>query len=253
MRGQPNRWSMWFPLVFLLIAALACGGFQARATPTTPASGGTPGTNAVAMAVATASTTAIPTAGNAEPPTATPSPTATEVVGLAKGKSARVVASGGLNVRGEAAASAALQGKLNPGVVVSVADGPVSGDNYTWWQIDDNSGLVGWVADGTETEPWLVEELGSGPASSGGTLVDRAVRLGDRVQVTTRDSRALTVRSAAGISATEMARLMPGTQLIVRGGPIRQDGLLWWQLEGETVNGWAADGEEGDRWLTPVE
>jgi hypothetical protein len=29
--------------------------------------------------------------------------------------------------------------------------------------------------------------------------------------------------------------------------------MLWWQLEGEKVNGWAAEGQGEDRWLTPVE
>jgi hypothetical protein len=50
-----------------------------------------------------------------------------------------------------------------------------------------------------------------------------------------------------------VARSLPGTQFTVRGGPVRQDNYLWWQLEGEQVKGWAAEGEEGDRWLTPVE
>jgi hypothetical protein len=28
---------------------------------------------------------------------------------------------------------------------------------------------------------------------------------------------------------------------------------VWWQLEGEKVSGWAAEGDGDNRWLTPVE
>jgi hypothetical protein len=44
-----------------------------------------------------------------------------------------------------------------------------------------------------------------------------------------------------------------GTLFTVRGGPIKQDGLTWWELEGEKVKGWGAEGDSQDRWLTPVE
>ena len=180
-------------------------------------------------------------------------PTSIPAPGLAVGQTARVAASGGLNVRDQAATTGNQVGKLNADAVVKVIGGPVQGENYTWWQIDDGAGVVGWVAAGTLEDKWLAPDAGAGPATGGGELSNRAVRLGDRVQVTTEEGKVLTVREAAGIDATAVARVLPGTQFVVRGGPVRLDGFLWWQLEGEEVKGWAAEGQEGDRWLTPVE
>ncbi len=187
-------------------------------------------------------------------PTATATPTPTPFAGLAPGKSARVTASGGINMRDKPGATAKQIIKLAPNAVVTVKDGPKDADGYTWWQVDDGNGNVGWVAGGTKDEPWLSLERGSSPAASGsGKLVNRAVRLGDLVQVTTQEGKLLAIREAAGIDSAPTARALPGTQFTVRGGPVKQDGYLWWQLEGENVKGWAAEGEEGDRWLTPVE
>jgi hypothetical protein len=185
--------------------------------------------------------------------TITPSPTATTVPGLAVGQSARVSASGGLNVRDQASTSGRLVGQLSPGTVVTLKDGPALANDYTWWQVDDGAGMVGWAAAGPQEDPWLVPDFGGEPAAGEGRLVNRPVRLGDRVQVSTEEGKVLTIREAAGLNATAIARVLPGTQFIVRGGPVRRDGYLWWQLEGEQLQGWAAEGQEGDRWLTPVE
>jgi hypothetical protein len=93
----------------------------------------------------------------------------------------------------------------------------------------------------------------SGPAEGGGNLVNRAVKLGDRVQVTTAGNQLLTVRETPGKNAQLAARVLKGTQFTVRGGPTTQDSFVWWQLEGDKVSGWAAEGDGTDRWLTPVE
>ncbi len=156
-------------------------------------------------------------------------------------------------MRESASASAKLVGRLGPGAIVAVKAGPVEADNYTWWQVDDGSGTAGWVAAGTRSDPWLAPDVSGAPATGGGRLVSRAIRLGDRVQVTTEEGKALTVRDTAGVDGRVAARVLPGTQFTIRGGPISQDGFRWWQIEGEQVQGWAAEGEATDRWLTPVE
>jgi len=252
MQNRLLRRPILISLGMLFLAMLACGGFQVRVTPTltpppTATTPPTPGPVATTPAPTTTAVRLTPI------PTTAPSPTATAAKpGLAVGKSARVSASGGVNVREKATTASKLLGKLDPGVIVTISAGPTTADDYTWWQVDNGKGLVGWVAAGTRDDPWLQPETGSGAAAGGGKLVNRPVRLGDRVQVTT-DDRVLTVRETAGKDGLAVARAVPGTQFTVRGGPVRQDGYLWWQLEGEQVRGWAAEGEEGDRWLTPVE
>lgn len=255
-------WGM-LPLAMLLLAMLACGGFQLRTTPTPTATSSPTALAPTALPTVIVIAPTTPLTGTSDmAPTATITPTAeltTTVTpepqpGLAPGKSARVAASGGLNVRDQASTSGKQLGKLNAGAVVKVRGGPKEAGGYTWWQIDDGAGLVGWVAAGTKEDPWLVPETAVAPtAAGGGKLVNRDVKLGDRVQVTTQEGKVLTIREAAGKDAKPIARVLPGTQFVVRGGPVRQDGYLWWQLEGEEINGWAAEGEPGDRWLTPVE
>jgi len=174
--------------------------------------------------------------------------------GLAVGGTAKINAAGGLNVREQASRSAKQVGKLNSGVVVTLIGGPAEADGYTWWQVDNGSGLKGWVAAGTASDPWLLpQEAPASGTGGGGRLVNRPIELGDRVQVTTQGNQVLTLREGAGLGGTAVARVIKGTEFIVRGGPVRENEMLWWQLEGEKVNGWAAEGQGEDRWLTPVE
>jgi SH3-like domain-containing protein len=254
MLHQRLRLPILLPLGMLLFSTVACGGFQIRVTPAATPS---PQVNREAAAAATVTrppATAAPTVAATRPATATPSPTPTPAAGLAPGKTARVTASGGINMREKPGTTAKTVTKLAANAIVTIKDGPMDADGYIWWQVDDGSGNTGWAATGTKDDPWLSPEKGSAPAATGGgKLVNRAVRLGDRVQVTTQEGKMLSIRDGAGTGGAMVARSLPGTQFTVRSGPVRQDGYLWWELEGEQVKGWAAEGEEGDRWLTPIE
>jgi len=255
---------IWLPLGLLVLTMVACGGFQVRVTPTVappptaelPA--GTPSGEAfpaTAQPTLAQSKTPVPAAGTPVPitgPTQSPQPSSVDG-GMAPGEAARVMAGGGLNMRDRASGKGKLIGRVAQGAVVTLVAGPSQADNYTWWQIDNGAGQVGWVAAGTPEDPWLVPDKKSGPAAGGGKLVNRAVKLGDRVQVTTQGNQFLSIRETPGKNAALAARVLSGTQFTVRGGPVKQDGLVWWQLEGDKVSGWAAEGDGTDRWLTPVE
>jgi hypothetical protein len=255
--GKGSALRIWIPLGVLVLAMVACGGFQVRVTPTavpTP----TPEPPTEEASIPTAEPTfVLPTEAPSTPaPLTTPTPTAESPAGgavLAPGASARVVAGGGLNMRDRAGSSGKQIGRLLQGATVTVVAGPSEADNYAWWQVDNGAGQVGWVAAGPEGDPWLVANQPSGPAEGGGKLVDRAVKLGDRVQVTTEGDQLLSIRETPGKNAQLAARVLRGTQFSVRGGPTTQDGFVWWQLEGEKVSGWAAEGDGTNRWLTPVE
>jgi SH3-like domain-containing protein len=250
---------IWIPLGVLVLAIMACGGFQVRVTPTaepTPAlEEPTPVEEALPPTVEP--TLALPTEVSPTPqPISTPSqgaaPSAEPAV-LAPGATASVIAGGGLNMRDRASASGKQIGRLLQGAKVTVVAGPEQADNYTWWQVDNGAGMVGWVSAGPEGDPWLAADQPSGPAAGGGKLVNRAVKLGDRVQVTTEGNQLLSIRETPGKNAALAARVLSGTQFTVRGGPTKQDDFVWWQLEGEKVSGWAAEGDGTNRWLTPVE
>lgn len=252
MSTRTSRWPILLAFGTLLLASLACGGFQVRVTPTAAppeAAAPTAEPTATPLPPTEAPSPATPTPA---PPTATPTQAPT---GMTAGAQARVAAGGGINVREQPNAKGKLLGRLNTNVVVKLLEGPTQADNYDWWKVDNGAGLVGWAAAGPENDRWLVPVEGAAEpaASNEPKLVDRAIVLGDRVQVTTADGQVLTVRDYAGTASTPVARVVRGTLFTVRGGPIKQDNLTWWELEGDTVKGWAADGDGTDRWLTPVE
>jgi uncharacterized protein YgiM (DUF1202 family) len=258
MKRDPIYGWILLPLAMLVLASLACGGFQLRSTAT-PKAGGRAAGQPTAVAKLAKSTVAPTIAAEAPITTPTPSATSTPNVptgGLVVGKTARVTATGGINVRDKAGTSGKQVGKVGTGQTVTLRGGPVQADNFTWWQIDNGAGLTGWVSMGPANDPWLNPDSAAPaitPATGGGRLVDRPIKVGDIVQVTTLESRVLTIRDGAAKDANATAHVLPGTQFTVKGGPEDRDGITWWQLEGEEVSGWAAAGDGTDRWLTPVE
>ena len=252
MRSYRRRWLAFMPLAMLGLSMLACGGFQMRSTTATatvkPTTTITPTAAVAALAAATPTATPRPT------PTAAPSPSPAPGV-LATGSRARVAADT-VNVRAEAKSSSARVGSLPTGTVVTVKGGPINADNYSWYQIDNGSGITGWAAAGPANAPWLVADTSAAPTaapSSGPRLVNRPIKVGDTVQVTTQGGQLVNVRTSAGKDAEPVARATNGTQFTVKSGPEDKDGFKWWQVEGEQYKGWAAEGDGDNRWLTPVE
>lgn len=246
-----RRWALLLPIVVLLATSLACGGFQVRVTPTPTLE---PGQEPTAEPTRAAPPTPEPTAVPTQPTEATPTtaPAAAPVV-----RQARVLATGGLNVRESANAKAKQVGRLGGNTLVNVLEGPTQADNYEWYRVDNGAGVVGWVAAGPQNDPWLRLEAAAaaGPTATpaGPKLVDRAIQVGDRVQVTTDSSQVLTVRADPSRGANAVAKVPRGTLFTIKSGPVKQDNLTWWELESATVDGWAAEGDGTNRWLTPVE
>jgi Bacterial SH3 domain len=252
-------WALLLPIVVLISASLACGGFQVRVTPTpTLAPGEAPTTEPTRAFASTPKPTEAPTTAAAVEPAATPT-TAPTAAGAAA-QQVRVLATGGLNLRDAASSKGKKVGNLNAGAVAKILEGPKKADNYDWYRVDAGGGLAGWIAAGPANDPWLKIEEQQGAAPAGATptaappkLVDRAIKVGDRVQVTTESTQVLTVRQDAGKGARAVAKVPRGTYFIIKSGPVQQDGLTWWELQSDTVNGWAAEGDGTTRWLTPVE
>jgi hypothetical protein len=182
---------------------------------------------------------------------ATPTLTPTVAAGgatLAKGNEARVTAPAGLNYREQPAAAARLLGQFGTGIRVTVLDGPVTADGFTWWQIDDGQGNVGWAAEGDDETTWISPQLGDPQP------VNRPPRVGDRVAVTMAGGQ-LSVRTQPGTNAALVARVNPGQEFTVQAGPQEAGGFTWYQIRTDdgSIEGWAADGDGEDRWLSPIE
>jgi uncharacterized protein YgiM (DUF1202 family) len=220
-----------------------------QASSTTPPAQATALPSAQPTAVPSAQPTAVPTAQATAGPAA-----GAGAGGLAIGSQAQVTATL-INVHSDASTSANQVGQLSAGTVVTVTDGPEQADNLTWYKVDNGAGTTGWVALGPPDSPWLMPQANGTPAptAAGPHLVDRAIKVGDIVQVTTQDGQLLTVRSDAGADADAIAKAEAGTQFTVVDGPVQKDNLTWWEISGDQYKGWAAEGDGQTRWLTPVE
>lgn len=234
-------------LIVLVGPMLACGSFQPRLTPTStpPATIQPLDTPAPARTLASSAPTALPT------PTATfvPQPTATIAIEnpFDIGDQARVTVIGGLNLREQPDVGAPIVTLLANGKRVLVLDGPRVSAGFIWWRVDDNQGNIGWVAGGQGQDEWISPQVG------GALPVDRAPVVGDIVVVTLQGG--LNVRILPGIGSVLVARADAGREFTVVAGPQAADNYFWYQIRSAdgALEGWAVDGLEDERWLTPLE
>ena len=261
---QPHTRILLAISLIWVFPTLACGSFAPRPTPT-PTTAALRADLPAEGILATSETTApdgdqaaiaTPVAENAAPtqtatPVATATFTATPIPGsiLVAGQPARVVAPFGLNMRASPSAGAALIIQLGLNQRIDVLDGPQTADGYTWWQVDDGLGNVGWVAESDGETEWLNPRVG------GVQPVNRAPRVGDRVIVSTEDGQQLTVRGLPGTDGPLVTRINPNSEFTVLAGPQIADGFNWYQVRSDdgTIEGWVADGDEDARWLSPLE
>ncbi len=243
-------------LLLMLLPSLACGSFAPRPTPTptlppitemspTVSGGGEPEVEALATQFAPTLPAEAPTPA----PTATFTPTPIPGTALAVGQQARVTAPAGLNFRDVPATSGQLLGQLGTGQLLDLIDGPIEADGFVWWKVDDGQGNVGWGAEGDNETEWLSPKIGEPQP------VNRPPAVGERVRVTMDANGQLTVRSLPGTDATLLTRVNPNAEFTVLAGPQQADGYTWYQIRSDdgTVEGWVADGDGVDRWLSPLE
>jgi len=230
----PDRRALWARTPTLTPSPTLPPSPRASATPSPP-----PAVQALYNALTpTATATAV-----APPPTPTPYPGA-----LQGGKAARVIARTGLNIREAPAASAKRLGNFPPNAVVTVTEGPVQADGYLWWRVDDGYGRAGWVAGSDGEDIWLSGELGDKRP------VNRPVRRGDVIMVTTANGRNLSIRYEPGVHGLLKKRVAAGTHLQIIDGPVILDNVRWWKVQrADGLTGWAAEGSKRERWLSPME
>ncbi|MEZ4832979.1 MAG: SH3 domain-containing protein [Caldilineaceae bacterium] len=147
-------------------------------------------------------------------------------------------------------APTALVLQLGVGQRLSVVEGPISADGFIWWRVDDGQGTTGWAAQGDGADEWL------SPVSGNDIVpVNRAPRVGDRVRVTMDAGQQLSVRNTPGTNAAVLTRVNTGQEFTILAGPQSADGFIWYQVRSDDgeIQGWAADGNDTTRWLSPLE
>jgi SH3-like domain-containing protein len=233
---------------------LACGSFASRPTPTptppiaadstvepTGPSGGPVALQTPILPVDTDTPT--------PEPTATFTPTPIPGTALAIGQPARVVAPNGVNMRTEPSTSASLVRYLPSRLRVTVIDGPIEAEGYRWWKLDDGEGNIGWSVENDGTVDLLSPQMGEPEP------VDRSPRVGERVRITMSSGGQLSVRETPGTDARLLTRVNPGQEFTVMGGPQQASGYTWFQIRSDSgdIEGWIAEGDNTERWLSPLE
>jgi uncharacterized protein YgiM (DUF1202 family) len=139
--------------------------------------------------------------------------------GLSTGQ-AVVVSTDALNLRTDASSTADVLTVLPQATYATVLEGPVSGDNYSWYLIEID-GTSGYVA----------ADYISDAASTG------SFSIGETVYVNTD---ALNLRDTATSTGSVIAELAAGSVATVIDGPVEADGYAWYQLDVDGTTGWAA-------------
>ncbi|MGH2533826.1 MAG: SH3 domain-containing protein [Thermomicrobiales bacterium] len=145
-----------------------------------------------------------------------------------------VVDSEELNIRAEPTLDGEIVTVATAGAVGAVLDGPVTADDYNWYQIELEDGTTGWAAGD------LMSLLGA---------IDPGLTPGAAAVVAYGP---LNLRADASLAADTVTTMDPGTVVTVVSGPVTADGLPWYELDaGELGAGWAAGGFLGFSDETP--
>jgi hypothetical protein len=145
--------------------------------------------------------------------------------------------------------------RLANGTVVDILNGPTNGDGYVWWQVQ--SGInVGWVvesADGIRVlqpygalVPVAVPTATLAPAPRNLTLF-----VGGTV-VVTEEGNSLNAREDASVASPVVAVFRTGDSFNIIGGPIENDGFVWWQINTAFGVAWVAEGTARETWIIGV-
>lgn len=149
---------------------------------------------------------------------------ATDIAGYAIGSEV-VVAGDDLHLRDAPALAGTTIAALPIGMPLTILDGPVAADGFTWYfvQVPAEVGQ-GWVA-GEFVVP-----------SSG---VSMTFGLGEMVMI---NGDELNLRDSPSLVGGVVAQLALGTMVTITGGPIPADGYTWYQigLAGTDGDGWVA-------------
>lgn len=137
---------------------------------------------------------------------------------------------------------------------LEIIDGPRCSDGWGWWKVRYNN-KVGWVA---EVGPEGLYNLIPPANSESCPIIDHAVEIGDRAQVT--PGLGNRIRAEADLDSEQIGTARPGVVFLVIDGPVCSDGYWWWKISYPRANGtgriigWTVEGDTltGEPWIEPV-
>ena len=64
------------------------------------------------------------------------------------------------------------------------------------------------------------------------------------------DTTANNIRSEPNSNSDQLGAIPANDWFTVLGGPVCHDGIAWWKVSYPPYEGWTAEGQGADRWLT---
>ncbi len=125
-----------------------------------------------------------------------------------------------LNMRAEASIEAEIVTTLQNGTWANVVDGPVTGGDYSWYQVEYDD-FTGWVA-----AEFLADAASADALAVGSTVIV--------------NTASLNLRSAAGTDSEVIEILEAFAEGQVLAGPETVDDTVWYQVDFDGVQGWVS-------------
>jgi pimeloyl-ACP methyl ester carboxylesterase len=143
-----------------------------------------------------------------------------------------------LNRRDNPSTSAKVVDQLAHGTIIRVIGGSEEAEGYTWWQVENEAGNVGWVVEAIDGVPRLVPYFA--PTSD---VFELAVGMQVRVMMSDPADKLNIIKE----------QLSYGDVVTIIKEAVQQDGFNWWKIENpQGKNGWVVDTVAGVQSLIPV-
>src|SRR5690606_11976208 len=144
--------------------------------------------------------------------------------------------------------------RIPPGQTFQVIDGPACADAIAWWRVEgmDRSGAwSGWIGEGRDGTYWI-EPLDLGNGTCPGAPAPRLTP-GEQGRVTLDPPLPSRIRGAPDTLGAYLTSVQPGRVFTVLSGPICDgESRWWWQVRFGDLEGWMAEGADGEYYLEPV-
>jgi hypothetical protein len=136
--------------------------------------------------------------------------------------------------------------EIPAGGIFNVLNGPSCYDNMNWWLVNYN-GVQGWTPEGS-----AYGDYWTSPVTSGGCMpLPSRLIAGQTGRVTNGLPNVLRSQPYRGYDSVILVNIPAGGVFTVIAGPNCSEGMTWWLVSYNGINGFTAEGQGDQYWLEP--
>jgi hypothetical protein len=156
-----------------------------------------------------------------------------------------------LNIRSGPGTQFSIVDRVLSGETVSVLEGPVTAENFTWWRVRTPAGIEGWTVESADNVRTL-QITGSAPVAVA-TPLPAGIFVGGQATVALNPGGAANLRAEPSTSAPVSRIIRDNRTFNVIGGPVSADGYVWWQVQtpDTSLTGWMVEAVGDETVLEP--